>query len=192
MNRRAQMPLVIFLTVLAVAQAPHVTAADDNQNKLSVTVSFGAGLNTAGSANDHILPHTIKVKVGGVVNFAVAGFHQIFVYNPGTTPEDVMANVPPFGPPGIPVTPENLFIDYMANLYYQGLNPSGANEAQAAGANPESPLVNLFNRTNTGNRTESVTFTEPGTYLVICNVTPHFLGGMYAWVKVTGRDKDDD
>ena len=188
MNRRVQLPLVSLLTVLAVVQAPRVIAADDNQNKLSVTVSFGAGLNTAGAANDHVLPHTIKVKVGGVVNFAVAGFHQIFVYNPGTTPEDVLANLPPWGPPGIPVTPANLFIDYTANLYYQGLNPAGNMAAQAAGANPESPLVNLVNRTNTGNRIESVAFTEPGTYLVICNVTPHFLGGMYAWVQVTGGD----
>ena len=191
MTTRMQMSVGILLTVAAVAQTPQVIAADDNQNKLSVTVAFGAGLNTSGAANDHIMPHTIKVKTGGVVTFAVSGFHQIFVYNPGTTPQDVMANLPPWGPPGIPVTPQNLFIDYKANLYYQGLNPAGGTAAQAAGANPESPLVNLFNRTNTGNRTESVAFTEPGTYLVICNVTPHFLGGMYAWVQVTGNDKDD-
>ena len=165
MNRRVQTPLMILLTVLAVSQAPHVIAADDNQTKLSVTVAFGAGLNTVGSANHHVLPRTIKVKTGGVVNFAVALFHQIYVYNPGTTPEDVMANLPPWGPPGIPVTPENLFIDYKANLFYEGLNPAGGNAAAAAGANPESPLVNLFNRTNTGNRIESVAFTEPGTYL---------------------------
>ena len=187
MNRRVQTPLMILLTVLAVSQAPHVIAADDNQTKLSVTVAFGAGLNTVGSANHHVLPRTIKVKTGGVVNFAVALFHQIYVYNPGTTPEDVMANLPPWGPPGIPVTPANLFIDYKANLFYEGLNPAGGMAAAAAGANPESPLVNLFNRTNTGNRIESVAFTEPGTYLVICNVTPHFLDGMYAWVQVTGE-----
>jgi plastocyanin len=42
----------------------------------------------------------------------------------------------------------------------------------------------------TANRIESVAFTEPGTYLVICNVTPHFLDGMYAWVKVTRKDDD--
>ena len=191
MTSRMQMSVGVLLTVVAVAQTPQVIAADDNQNKLSVTVAFGAGLNTSGAANEHIMPHTIKVKTGGVVTFAVSGFHQIFVYNPGTTPEDVMANVPPWLPPVIPVTPQNLFIDYKANLYYQGLNPAGTVSAQAAGANPESPLVNLFNRTNTGNRTESVSFNEPGTYLVICNVTPHFLDGMYAWVQVTGNDKDD-
>ena len=32
---------------------------------------------------------------------------------------------------------------------------------------------------------EAVSFPEPGTYLVICNVNPHFRDGMYAYVKVT-------
>ncbi len=144
-------------------------------------------MNTAAAANHHVLPQTIEVKVGGVVNFAVGGFHQIFVYNPGTSPEDVMANLPPWGP-GIAVTPANLFMDYKVNLYYEGLNP--ANAAQPTGANPESNAVNLAIRTNTGNRVESVAFMQPGTYLVICNVTPHFLDGMYAWVQVTGKDDD--
>ena len=101
MTTRVQMSVGILLTAVAVAQTPHVIAADDNdQNKLSVTVAFGAGLNTSGAANDHVLPHTIRVKTGGVVTFAVSGFHQIFVYNPGTTPQDVMANLPPWGPLG--------------------------------------------------------------------------------------------
>jgi plastocyanin len=191
MTRRLRIPLILLLTaVIAGLDAPRVAADDDDQKKLSVTISFGRGLNTAGAANHHILPQTIRVKAGGVVNFAVGGFHQIFVYNPGTTPEDVAANLPPWGPPGIPVTPDNLFIDYTTNLYYQGLNPAGGNAAMVAGANPASAAVNLFNRDNTGNRVETVAFTEPGRYLVICNVTPHFLDGMYAWVVVTGGDED--
>jgi hypothetical protein len=40
------------------------------------------------------------------------------------------------------------------------------------------------NPSNASNRVESVYFAEPGTYLVICNVTNHFLDGMYAFVKV--------
>ena len=34
-------------------------------------------------------------------------------------------------------------------------------------------------RYNGENRIESVSFAEPGVYLVICNVTPHLLDGMY-------------
>jgi len=41
------------------------------------------------------------------------------------------------------------------------------------------------------NRAESVFFTEPGTYLVICNIRTHFLDGMFAVVKIK-EDKDDD
>jgi hypothetical protein len=29
-------------------------------------------------------------------------------------------------------------------------------------------------------------------YLIICNVGPHFLNGMFAWVKVVGDDDDKD
>ena len=41
---------------------------DDGEARLSVTVSFGAGLNTAqpgNSANHHVLPGLIKVRKGG-------------------------------------------------------------------------------------------------------------------------------
>jgi hypothetical protein len=53
----------------------------------------------------------------------------------------------------------------------------------------DSPQVNLQTRTNSANRVESVAFDEPGIYLVICNVTPHFTDGMYACVRVTGQSK---
>ena len=43
----------------------------------------------------------------------------------------------------------------------------------------------LANRFNGENRMEAVSFPEPGAYLVICNVNPHFRDGMYAYVKVT-------
>jgi plastocyanin len=97
----------------------------------------------------------------GVVNFAVAGFHQIYVYLPGTKPGDLV--VPPTGQ----------FINDDTNLYYKGLIP-GAVSA---------------NFSTTQNRVESVSFSEPGTYLVICNVRGHFLNGMIAYVEVTGDGK---
>ena len=37
---------------------------------------------------------------------------------------------------------------------------------------------------NASNRVESVSFAEPGTYLVICNIRGHFLDGMYAFIHV--------
>jgi len=161
--------LIAALTVPLSAGLTH--AQPDGNNRLSVTVAFGAGLNTAqqgNSANHHVLPNTIEVKAGGVVNFVVAGFHQIVVYNPGVDDEDIV----------VPAFPPNLFVNYQLNTaYYVGLNPDNANLAT-----PPAPA----NRFNGENRTESVSFTEPGVYLVICNVTPHFRDGMYAYIKVSG------
>lgn len=163
---------VSLMVALAVpCSAGLVQAQADGNSRMSVTVAFGAGLNTAqqgNAANHHVLPTTIEIKAGGVVNFAVAGFHQIVVYNPGTDDEDIV----------VPAFPPNLFVNYQLNTaYYVGLNPDNANEAT-----PPAPA----NRFNGENRIESVSFPEPGVYLVICNVTPHFRDGMYAYIKVSG------
>lgn len=139
----------------------------DKGKKLSVTVSFGAGLNTAqpgNSANHHILPPVIRIAQGGVVNFAVAGFHQIMVYQPGVRHGDIA--LPPASA---------LFINFMPNLFYQGIAPAG-------GPPPGNPPT--IEPSNASNRIESVSFPQKGRYLVICNVRPHFVDGMYAYVQV--------
>ena len=160
MNARS-ISAICGLVALSVGLTAPAARADD-ENKQSVTVTFGAGLNTAGAANHHVLPEIIKVKTGGVVNFVVAGFHQIYVYLPGTKPGDIV--VPPAGQ----------LINDKTNLYYEGIPASGT------------PPAGL---SNAQNRVESVSFSEPGTYLVICNVRGHFLNGMIAYVEVTGGDK---
>jgi plastocyanin len=161
----------ILSTVCAItalgAGSPGLTAAGMDE-KLSVTVAFGAGLNTAtpnNAANHHVLPQVIEVKVGGVVNFAVAGFHQIVVYVPGVKVEDVQ----------VPAT--GTFIDDFVNVYYKGILPAGG---------PPPGIPATLSPSNATNRVESVSFSEPGVYLVICNVRTHFNDGMYAYVRVTG------
>jgi plastocyanin len=156
--------------LLAVAGTAFVSvslSADDKSGPVAVTVSFGAGLNTAqpgNSANHHVLPGMIHVQVGGVVNFNVAGFHQIYVYNPGKGPEDI-----------VPVP--GLFMDDKVGLYYEGLRPAGG---------PPPGIPTTTNPSNASNRLESVSFSKPGKYLVLCNVAPHFADGMWAWIHVTG------
>jgi plastocyanin len=154
-----------------LAQAQPEFHKSEGSDRMSVTVAFGAGLNTAApgvSANHHVLPNTIEVKAGGVVNFAVAGFHQIVIYNPGTDIGDIT----------VPAFPPNLFVNYQLNTaYYVGLDPDNANPAT-----PDAPPT----RFNGENRLESVSFTQPGVYLVICNVTPHLRDGMFAYIKVSG------
>jgi len=160
----ARIALMVPLAMIALGGSAWAQA--DGNSRMSATVAFGAGLNTAqpgNPQNHHVLPRTIEIKAGGVVNFAVAGFHQIFVYQPGTTAESIV--VPAGG----------LYVNDMVNLYYQGIVPAGGPLATPATVNPS----------NASNRVESVSFTEPGTYLVICNIRTHFLDAMYAYVKVS-------
>ena len=161
-------------TLLVAAAAGWLTQpslhADDDHGPVAVLVSFGAGINTAqpgNPANHHVLPKMIHVQVGGVVNFAVSGFHQIYVYNPGKKPSDVH-----------PPDPATLFMDDKAGLYYEGLRPAG-------GPPPGIPVTT--NPSNAVNRMEGVSFSKPGKYLVLCNVAPHFADGMWAWIHVTGK-----
>jgi len=111
--------------------------------------------------NGHsLIPHEVKIKKGGTVNFIIAGFHQVIVYGPGTKPEDInTALVVPVGvPPGPPL------IDDPTNRVFRGVDPS---------------------RQPTQDRVEVVVFPNRGLHLVICGVLPHFAAdNMYGWVRV--------
>lgn len=179
-------PLCSTLALLALVSLPAI-ADDDGNQRSSVTVSFGRGLNTAfpmNPPNHAILPNEIKVKVNGVVDFGVAGFHDIIIFKPGVTLDDLInaggGQLPSFPPvfvlPPNPTTPLPDSVAFLADkIYYRGLNP--------AGGPPGTPVV--LNPYNGDNRSEPVAFLEPGTYLVICNVRPHLLDGMLAQVKVS-------
>ena len=169
--KRWTLSVVCVWAVLVQAgttRAVEARAAGDHREV--VTVMFGAGLNTAqpasNPANHHVLPQTIRVKTGGVVNFVVAGFHQIFVYDPGMTPESLV----------VPVS--GTFINDTFNLYYTGILPAGGSSNIPATVNPS----------NASNRVEPVSFSAPGKYLVICNVRGHFLNGMWEYVIVGDDD----
>lgn len=164
--------------------------ADDDNQRSNAGAAFGRGLNTAqpgNPVNHAILPNAIRVKTGGVVNFTVAGFHDIIIFKPGFRREDLepFVNVLPGAfviprDPAAPLPPELASLD--SQLYYRGINPAG-------GPPPGNPVAG--NPVNGSNRSEVVAFLERGTYLVICNVRGHLLDGMYAYVRVRG-DSDDD
>src|SRR5262249_52426869 len=150
-----------FLVSAGLGSSTHGFSTEDkraeNKDALSVTVAFGAGLNTLPpveplAPNNHILPPEIKVRQGGVVHFLMSGFHMATVYDTGIEPADII--VPPSGtfindPTRAPP----------ADVFYSGINPQG-------GPLNTPPTTNPFNGSN---RQESVSFSEPGTYLVICN-----------------------
>ena len=174
------------------------SAMADHDDRLSVSVAFGRGLNSAQAGNivNHvILPNKIKVNLDGVVHFLVAGFHQVVVYKPGTKPGDIV--VPAAG----------TFINDANNRFYLGINPAGGPlETPATPIITPDPAIPDDTRSNASNRVESVGFpasegvvagvtvsakAEPGVYLVICNVRGHFLDGMFAFVEVNAEEEDN-
>lgn len=107
-------------------------------------------------AKDAIRPRTTVIAAGGTVTFRVQQAHKPAIYEPGTTPEDIDIASLEFPVPNFPPV-----IDSPAGRIVRG------------------PLV--FGPTVDWDWT----FTEPGRYLVICEVLPHFAGAkMYAWIEV--------
>jgi len=180
----ASMVASVFAVAACVICASPVGAANDDD---STSALFGRGLNTASPptnpVNHLILPKKIQVKSGGVVDFTVAGFHDIVIFKPGFTLEDLVAagggEIPQLQPPfvlppdpAVPLPPEFSFL--ADQLYYRGINPAGGPLLTPVTGSPANGV----------NRAEPVAFFEKGTYLVICNIRPHLLNGMLAHVKV--------
>jgi plastocyanin len=147
---------------------------------------FGRGLNTAqvGNTVNHIvIPKAIFVKAGGVVDFTVAGFHDIVIFKSGFSLQDLKnagggdypTTPPVYVIPPDPAAPLPSELSSLADkFYYRGINPAGGPAATPATANPS----------NAVNRAEPVAFLEKGVYLVVCNIRPHLVDGMFAHVLV--------
>ena len=105
------------------------------------------------------MPFVATIKAGGTVNFIISGLHQVVVYAPGKTVDDVSiaATRPTTGMPvNVPL------INDTVDRIYAGPDPS------------------LHPR----DRVEAVQFSTRGTHLVICGVLDHFQAGMFGYVKV--------
>ncbi len=193
------MRLATALGALAACTFAVALTADDRDGdqRRIVTVDFGAGLNTAqpgNSANHHIVPDTIRVHTGDIVNFAVSGLHVIRVYAKGVALSDVKAQIPdecevnPVPPATLPPqcnfsAPVPVIPDFGLAVYYEGINPLA----------PPPAVPPFAQASATVNRVETVTFPEAGKYLVICAVLEHFNDKMYAVIDVRndGNDGDD-
>jgi len=158
------------IAALALAFASSPAFAGDPLG--NATVSFGQWMssppldrypNFGGSptTNVHAMtPNVVTIRAGGSVNFIVSGLHNIAVYDDGVQPTDInLALTTPTTSATPPVLP---IINDPNRRIYRGVDPS------------------LQSR----DRVEVVNFAEPGTYLVICGVLPHFVEGMYGYVRV--------
>jgi plastocyanin len=117
-------------------------------------------------SNHHALtPVIATIEAGGTVNFIIAGFHVVTVYDHGTLPDDIDISL--LEPGRVPP-----IINDPNNRIYRGLDP-----------------VLLGPTTGGQDRVEAVQFENPGLYLVICSVLPHFEDGMFGFVRVVRNDK---
>lgn len=117
---------------------------------------------------DRIIPHNVVIPVGGMVHFEIHAFHQAAIYAPGTTPEDIEADIASGAATLVDLTspifiPNFLIDDPVNRLAISPFVPGGELEWSP----PEG------------------TFDEPGVYLMICTVTFHFFESkMYGYIIV--------
>ena len=139
--------------------------------------------NSPRTQNNHqLIPKTVTIKAGGAVSFIISGFHYVLVYGNRTKPEDIDISktiLPTIFPnPAMPGPP---LINDDGNRVYQGLDPS-VFPMLPAGTGGMPQMMQ--------DRVEVVRFSEPGRYLVICGVLPHFYDAatgqfiMYGYVRV--------
>jgi hypothetical protein len=99
------------------------------------------------------------------------------VYDDGTQPGDINT--------GILVPPTNAavppLINDTANLVYRGIDPTVLPFLQ--GPQQQGPVGPPFQPV-LQDRVEVVHFPNPGRFLVICGVLPHFNEGMVGYVRV--------
>ena len=161
--RQAMLAVAIVALTLFGLPAGEATALES-----TATVQFGrpdtgspfpppSGHDQSSNAKDNLTPRTVVIAAGGSVTFEIAGFHQPAIYQAGTTPADIVPTTAPTPPPGRVNDPNGRL----------ALAPLNIPPATTSWTSPAG------------------TFAEPGRYLVICNIRPHFVTfEMYGWVIV--------
>lgn len=160
-------------TIGSLATLTSVVAGPDN----SAHVEFGreragspfppaSGHDMSGHGRDGITPRTVVIEVGGTVDYTVYPFHQVAIYAPGTTPEDIELS---------PETLEDVTVECIP-VPLEDFRINDPENRVALGP-PQSCAEYEWT-------TPAGTFDTPGRYLVICTTTPHFQVGMYGWVIV--------
>jgi uncharacterized cupredoxin-like copper-binding protein len=101
-----------------------------------------------------IIPGAVAIRSGETVDFVRNGFHQVAIYAPGKMPNDILVTGAATG--RVNDTNGRLFL------------------SNAAAGTPANPSVTP----------PASTFTQPGRYLVICNILGHWNDNMWGFVEV--------
>jgi plastocyanin len=169
--KRLALFLVFGLAFYDIGLIASSAMADDRRSE-NVTVSFGQWkaneppppegvgpldrflANPAGGVgnNHELIPNKITIKEGDAVNFVISGLHLVVIYDDGTKPRQIDTTALVEG-----ITTAGGIIDDANNRIYRGFNP------------------NAIPNNNQRDRAETVHFSKPGTYLVICGVLNHFV-----------------
>lgn len=175
--KRLALAMMVLLAAVMLTSAPAWTKNPEN-----ALVNFGVP-GTSGALNHMIVPNDVTISSGGIVNFAIvsgvgpgatggAGLHQVTVYRvaDGTKLSVIAAQI---APPTYSIVDKNgaLVLQVTAGSPRVNSDPTGLRLFIEAAA-------------DTTPRTVGVYFPNPGTYLVICNVTAHLNDGMIAIVTV--------
>ena len=130
--------------------------------------------------NIHLhLPFQAEVDAGGAVSFITSGVHQVLIYGPGVELESLKEAYVAAGSPVIALPPPlPPLVDYAVGRVYRGLDPFALQYVPPAVLPPQTPNNMVVDRV------EAVNFKEPGRYLVVCGVKPHFDTDMHGYIDV--------
>jgi hypothetical protein len=195
--RRSRLSTMCLVAMFFIGLLAPMVMADDN-SPAKATVSFGQwrtdppldrfppSLSNDRLRNEHqLIPHNVKIKAGGAVNFIISGFHQPIVYDNGIQPVDIKTEV------GVNTTtttgptpsPAVVLIDDPDHRIYRGQDPSLQPLERASSLKTTPEFLQ--------DRVEVVFFPNPGTYLVICGVHGHFVNDdMFGFVTVLEAEED--
>ena len=121
------------------------------------------------------LPFEAEIDAGGAVSFIISGLHQILIYANRDMAHVHASADPATDLPAIPPLPP--LVNYATDRVYRGPDPRMLFYMVPGAGGTATPNLVL-------DRVESVNFFEPGRYLVVCGLRPHFNEGMHGFVNV--------
>ena len=158
---------------------------DDGRPHSNVTISFGhwgpqdtpatpvSTFDRFTNGNDRtrnhhqIIPNPAKVHAGDLISFIISGFHNPQIFGPGTQPQDIDRTV--LAPPNAAFPAAPPIIADARNRVFRGADPRNISPTVVTPTSPTLLPVGISQ-----DRVEVVSLTNPGRYLVICGVLPHF------------------